>query len=76
MTITSITCLTKENSFQNESDSMLHKSIDPKGNDEFSFPPRNYIFVEDKTKKNEGSTASYLKSLIKVSDVSFSCMPS
>ena len=46
------------------------------GNDEFSFPPRNSMFLEAKTKKNEGSTASYLKSLIKVSDVSFSCMPS
>ena len=52
------------------------KSINPKGNDEFSFPPRNSMFLEAKTKKNEGSTASYLKSLIKVSDVSFSCMPS
>ena len=32
------------------------------------------MFLEAKTRKNEGLIASYLKSLIKVSNVSFSCM--
>lgn len=52
------------------------KSIGPKGNDEFSFHPSGSMFLEAKTRKNEGLIASYLKSLIKVSNVSFSCMPS